>query len=397
MAELEIRQVAGEAMVAAMYPLTNYAFRASPPFPDREEWGEMVRHREGVTCFAAFDGDTSVACAESTAMTQNVRGALLKMGGIWGVATHPAARRRGICRELLSRLLSAMHEAGEAVSGLYPFRESFYERLGYVTFPQWREATFSPLALAPLLKLDLDGEVELALVGDGLDAYYEVTAEAQRGAHGMALITAHGMVPSSTDKAWIAVARSHGVPVGLLLYTLAGEHVADFTMRVARFVTLSSLGRYLLLQWIARHVDQASSVEVKLGPHDRIETWLSDLKPHVATEPIAPMGRVVDVAGLGGLRVGEGGLRVRVRDAQCPWNEGAWRLEGADGALQVTRLVESAIVDGELSIQALSALVYGTHDPGDFAFRGWATLSEASISILRRVFPPMLPHMYTRF
>jgi len=38
---------------------------------------------------------------------------------------------------------------------LYPFRESFYERLGYVTFPQPRTARFSPQALLPLLKVKL--------------------------------------------------------------------------------------------------------------------------------------------------------------------------------------------------------------------------------------------------
>ncbi|MBN1247511.1 MAG: GNAT family N-acetyltransferase [Anaerolineae bacterium] len=91
MTQFEIRQVSGEEMLAAAYPLTMYAFGSSPPLRDQEEWNSIVRVREGVTCFAAFDGEESVACAESTAMTQNVRGALLGMGGIWGVATHPAA------------------------------------------------------------------------------------------------------------------------------------------------------------------------------------------------------------------------------------------------------------------------------------------------------------------
>lgn len=50
----------------------------------------------------------------------------------------------------------------------------------------------------------------------------------------------------------------------------------------------------------------------------------------------------------------------------------------------------AATVEGELSIQALSALIYGTHDPGDFAFRGWATLPESSVTALDRMFPPLL-------
>ena len=123
-----VRQVQGEEMMEAMYPLTSYSLHASPPLADKDAWKDVVRQRQGVTCFAAFEDDAPVAVAASTAMTQNVRGALYGMGGIWGVATHPASRRRGHCRELMARLLGEMHASGQPFSGLYPFRESFYPR-----------------------------------------------------------------------------------------------------------------------------------------------------------------------------------------------------------------------------------------------------------------------------
>jgi predicted acetyltransferase len=397
MAQIDIRQVAGEEMLAAMYPLTNYAFRSSPPLPDREEWFGLVRSREGVTCFAAFDGDAPMACAESTAMTQNVRGVLLGMGGIWGVATHPVARRRGLCRQLLSRLLGTMRESGEVVSGLYPFRESFYERLGWVTFPQLRKATFSPTALASLLRQEIDGEVEIMLIGDGLDIYREVTGRLQRSTHGMARIIASTMPPSRRDTSWLAVARVQGTPAGVLVYDLKGEHVADFSMRVSRFYVTSSQARYVLLQWIARHIDQATSVELMLAPTERPETWLSDLKPHVETTHVAPMARVVDVAGLQGLRIGPGSFTLRVSDPLCPWNEGVWRFESVFGALRVGPADAGDVVDAELSIQALTALVYGTHDPEDFPFRGWASAPAPFLASMGAMFPRLVPHMHEMF
>ena len=397
MAEYEIRQVAGEEMLAAMYPLTNYAFRSSPPLPDREEWFEMARSREGATCFAAFDGDAPMACAESTAMTQNVRGALLGMGGIWGVATHPAARRRGICRQLLSRLLATMRESGEVVSGLYPFRESFYERMGWVTFTQLRQAAFPPTTLAPLLKHDIDGEVEIMLIGDGLDIYREVTGRLQRATHGMACMRSATMPASRRETSWLAVARVRDEPVGVLVYDLKGEHVADFTMRVSRLCCVSSQARYLLLQWIARHIDQATRVELLLAPYERPETWLADLKPHVETTHVAPMARVVDVVGLQGLRVGPGSVTLRVSDPLCPWNEGIWRFESVFGALRVGAADAGATIDGDLTIQGLTALVYGTHDPEDFPFRGWASGPRSSLQAMGAMFPRMLPHMHEMF
>jgi predicted acetyltransferase len=396
-AEIEIRQVAGEAMLDALHPLTNYAFHSTPPLPEREGWDEQMRHRQGITCFAAFDGEMPVACAQSTAMTQNVRGAILGMGAVWGVVTHPSVRRRGLCRQLLTRLLEAMRASGESMSGLYPFRESFYERFGWITFPQLRKAIFSPLALAPLLGQEFEGHVELALIGDALDDYRAVVEQVQRSTHGMALV--RDVLPAAAweDRAWVAVARVAGAPVGALVYKLQGERVADFTMQVWRFCSVSSQARYLLLQWIAQHIDQASSVELTLAPHDRPEAWLADLKPRVETTHVAPMGRVVDLAGLSGMAVGSGSVTVRVRDALCPWNEGVWRFEGRDGRLAVTPLHESSAVDGEVAIQAVSAMVYGTHDPADYPFRGWAPASTGLLSSIASLFPRKLPHMHETF
>jgi len=71
-------------------------------------------------------------------------------------------------------------------SNLYPFRESFYERLGYVTFPLPRIAKPAPSALLPLMEKDLGGQVELMLIGDGFDIYREYPGKLRQRTHGMA-------------------------------------------------------------------------------------------------------------------------------------------------------------------------------------------------------------------
>jgi hypothetical protein len=45
----------------------------------------------------------------------------------------------------------------------------------------------------------------------------------------------------------------------------------------------------------------------------------------------------------------------------------------------------------------LTALVYGTHDPDDFAIRGWGDPSPAVQAAMRGVFPPLVPHLHERF
>ncbi|HSR34913.1 MAG TPA: GNAT family N-acetyltransferase [Anaerolineae bacterium] len=395
MSDTTICRMPTDEMLGALYPLTSYAFHSSPPFPDKEEWQETVRQREGVTYFALFEDDVAVATVASTAMTQQVRGANYHAGGVWGVVTHPAARRNGYSKRLMARLLDEDREAGRPLSCLYPFRESFYERLGYVTFPVPRTAKLTPSSLLHLLEKDLDGQVELMLIGDGYDTYRDYLYRLQRRVHGMGIFV-HGQKAQvqKHNRSWLALAKVGGEPVGLMLYELKGEEVTKFTLRAYRFYYDTSQAKYLLLQWIARHVDQANEVEIWLPPFELPETWLADIRVTSESQIRAPMGRIVDVANIGGMLTGPGRFSACITDPICPWNAGVWQFETADGVLRVSA---TDAADCDLTIQALAALIYGTHDPGDFAIRGWGNPSSEVQAVMRSMFPPRLPYLHEYF
>ena len=152
-----IRPVEGQEMLDILYRLDNYAFRPTPPFPNREEWEGRIKTRVGTKYYAFFDGDEGVAIAACPLLTQNLRGKIFKMGGFADVSTHPKARRKGFVRQLMRYAYEQLREDGRVVSSLYPFRESFYQRLGYVTFPQSRQAIFNAADLHPLFKIELEG------------------------------------------------------------------------------------------------------------------------------------------------------------------------------------------------------------------------------------------------
>lgn len=394
MSHTTVREITGDEIAEVLYALATPALSPSPPLPDKAERQEIIKKRKGVTCFALYEDSLPAACAASTAMTQHVRGALYGMGGIWGVATAPAARRKGYSRRVLARLLVAMREHGQPLSGLYPFRESFYERLGYVTFPQPCKVTFAPPALLPLLNQDLGGEVEQVLTSDGFDAYQDFLRRMRERVHGMALFDHGDRDRAQRNPSWLAFARVEGEPVGVMLYDLKGDAPTEYNMRVFRFHYATSLGKYLLLAWIARHTDQANRVELMLPPYELPETWFADL--NVTPERIfrAAMGRVVDVANIGGMQTGPGRFAARLSDPLCPWNEGVWRFEMLDGQLLVS---ETDQADCDLTIQALTALVYGTHSPADFFFRGWGNPAPQVQEIMQTMFPPMLPYLHEDF
>ncbi|MBK6328077.1 MAG: GNAT family N-acetyltransferase [Chloroflexi bacterium] len=395
MPEPIIRPLEPAEMPEIMYHLTSYAFNPTPPWPDKARRLELLSKRQEATYMALFAGDTAVSVAASTPMSQQVRGKIFNMGGIWGVATRPEARRQGYCRRVLTELLTAVRDSGCAFTTLYPFRESFYERLGYTTFPLPIKARFNPANLAPLLKMDLPGHVETALIGEVYPAYHLFLQQLQRQTHGMAIMKANlQRGPNQPDGLWVAQAVVDGRVQGMMLYDIKGAEVTQFTLRAIRFYAASPAGRYLLLDWIARHIDQANLAELWLSPTDRPETWLADLAVSTESMNRAPMGRVLDVAQMGGQQVGDGRFTAAIHDPLCPWNEGNWEFVGENGRLHVQ---PAAAADCALTIQGLSALVYGTHDPADFALRGWGRPDEEVQAAMRALFPPRLPHIHEIF
>ena len=392
--EKTIRSLQGQEMLEAIYTLNSYSLHPSPPFRNKEEWMGIVSTRKGLTCHALFEDEAPVSVVVSTAMTQNMRGNLYPACGIWGVSTDPAARRKGYCKALMASELSAEHQSGKVFSNLYPFRESFYERLGYVSFPLTKIARFSPQALMPLLKIELDGEITLRPIGEAFETYRDYLAEMRRDRHGMAFFDFGDQSAANRANLWLALARFDGKIEGLMLYRILGDEPTKFNFLAYRFYYQTSRGRGLLLNWIARHVDQADQVELWLSEDEMPETWLADLQIKIESAERAAMSRVLDVEKISGMQVGEGSFSARIIDPICPWNAAIWRFESQAGKLRVSTAGEA---DCELAIQGLTALVNGTHDPQDLPLRDWGNPDPGLQITLRRMFPRLSPYMHENF
>ena len=395
MKKVHVRQVFDSEMLDILYQANTYAFSASPPLRDRPEWEEIIKARAGVDYFALFEDGTAVSNAATTRLTQHIRGKIFSGGGVWAVATKPEARRKGYCRQVMAGLFASEQAAGRAVSLLYPFRGSFYERLGYTTFPQPRKAIFKPETLEPLLRKDLRGEMRIQPIAEAFDDYVAFIKGHQGRIHGFANFDYGNRAQTEKNNSWwVAQAVFDGQAEGLMLYDLRGEEVMQFRFRAIRFYYSSSRARYLMLQWIARHIDQANQVEIWLAPFEQPETWLSDIRPQLEPVFFAPMGRVVRLEALAGMQTGRAKFTARVRDPLCPWNEGVWNFDGTSGRLEISKADSAEL---ELEIQGLNALVYGTNDPGDFALLGWGRVPDQSRETLLEIFPRKLPFLHEIF
>ncbi|WP_412539059.1 GNAT family N-acetyltransferase [Longispora sp. K20-0274] len=387
-----IRSVSPEERPAVTLPLQQYAFSATPgpgfPYDPRYHGENAV--------LAAFDGERALACASRIPMTQNVRGRVLAMAGVAGVAAAPDARRGGHVRALLDRQLADAVAKGFAVSALYPFRTSFYERFGYVGLPEPARVTIDPASLAPLLRADLPGEVTWHPIADAYDDVRALHTRLQRTTHGVAMRPAGNAAwARDANESWAAVARVAGEVVGALVYKITGHHGE---LAGGPLLAVDPHARALLLGFAARHVDQIDTVTLTPHPADRPELWSTDIAVTSAvrstpTDVFAPMARVLSVPGLAGIDVGTGEVTVGVED---PLTGGTWRLRSDGGTLAVA--ASDAEPEAVLTGHGLSALVYGVLDPAELPVRGFApSLPGPVAERLRALFPAVTPWLVEAF
>ena len=392
---MQIRQITADERPDTMWPLQAYAFLPSPWTDEQAAANRrrMTFFSTAVNLIAEEDGKT-LAGAVALPMRENLRGVVHRMAGIASVATHPSARRRGLVRALLERLLRQMRDEGCELSALYPFRPSFYAKFGYVGLPRQRTATFAPEGLLHLVRADLPGEVERLPMQEGFAELDALTVRLLGERHGFAVYDETRTAEFREMKRWIAVARAGGEVVGAVVYKI-DDHAGDLV--AGDLLTTGPLGRALLLQFFAWHVDQVARIVVTVSPDDVPELWGTDLA--VTTEskvsfPAAPgpMARVLDLMALTGTPAGDGAVTVEVVDDELIG--GVYRLEGDGGRLAVNRGGSS---ETRLTAAGLSGLAYGVLDPVDVATRGLGHVDASAIEPLRSLFPRALPYLFADF
>jgi len=291
-----------------------------------------------------------------------------------------------------------MRNHNQVFSTLYPFKEAYYEPFGYITFPQFRVAICSPHALTPLFKIDIPGSVQRLSLTDGFAVFIAFLQKTQTITHGMGILPLSELERLKNESPfWLAVATEKGTPVGILTYKITGYQK---DLRVRDFFYTTSSGKYLLLQWLGKHADQIKQILFPIKPDEEPDLWVTDAfwgdSGQIRTREWAPnpMGRVVIVEGLSGLKVGKGKVSLKISDTECPWNNRSFSFEEKNGILQVMPTEEA---EDQLSISGLSALVYGCYDPNDFPYKHWGTPAKDTQSTLYSLFPPRKPFLHADF
>ncbi len=369
--------------------------RGSWSEPPKEIKPEVAKTRLGV-----FDGPRLVACAIINPLTLAWGDADASMGGIGGVACTADQRGRGHVGRLLGESLRAMRDAGQYLSGLYPFSFAFYRRHGWDWVGEQKQYS------VPTSELKAGPEGRRLTMYEGLNALdvirpvYEQFARRHCGM-GLRLETAPGDTASYWWKRTLDYSGNGnrttyvqvysdpitGQPEGYLtfLYPEDGD-----TGQVGDFIANTSAAYRGLLSVLHYYGVQVEKVTVSAPMDDPLALHLMHWDLETKIKPLF-MGRIVDVpAALTALRPEaglSGRLILQVADSQCEWNNGTFSVTLEAGHVTVAPTRDTPGVT--LDIQTLSQAYWG--QPSLDLLRTAERLAvsdESQYALLSRLLPP---------
>jgi predicted acetyltransferase len=271
-------------------------------------------------------------------------GRRVNVGAIASVAVAPEARGEALARALLDELHQRAHARGDALTLLYPFRQGFYARHGYVAVSPTQLLLLHPRAIpeswgAPS---DAPGTVRAAVAEDrpGIEAAYERSARGRTGwLDRPERLWERRLLDERTK--WFVLERQ-GIIAGYVCWTARQlEAHAEARLEVSDLVADDEPARRRLLALIGAQRDQVTEVTLEVEAGDPIDRALvdADLARH-GTERVehalgmlvgGPMLRLLDVARAveargyrsnGALDVAVDGAppqSVEIRDGQAKW------------------------------------------------------------------------------
>lgn len=338
------------------------------------------------------------------AMRQHLGGALIPMLGLASVATAPTARRRGVGRALCVHALRVGRERGDLVSVLYPFRPSFYRRLGWGVAGELESHHFSPSALPAYDEAAGVRAAEEDDYGSIMHCYSRVAARSN------GLIERDGGIWAfhlSQERVFPFLYEANGVSGYILARFAPGSAPGEGLLSVVELVAEDDVAYRGLLGWLALQRDQVREVRYDARPDERFEFRLEDPRPPgfrparrlwypTAHRIRGPMLRIIDLPGLFEARTRWGMVegeaftsRLEVEDAELPENSGPWTLTLADGRMRVRRGGDGGMVEAVLGtdMATLAEIFVGTLSPSVAVELGLAR-GEGAVGALDRIFAP---------
>jgi predicted acetyltransferase len=330
---------------------------------------------------------------------QVVRGSIKVMGGIAGVWSYPEFRDRGYVRALLEEVLAQMPQLGISVSMLLPFKQSFYQKFGYVAANANLRLTIPLACLVHHLGLSSENwqveRISTLEVREVIQAFLKELCKGDRW---------HGQVLANLDRAnWqlryredlSVMLRKDDRIKAIAIYTIDSQK--DLAIQVKEIYWTDNAARDRLFRFFASHRDRIQNLTLEVPLGENFYAWLQDLPNsiYLNLNPQPWMVQVTDVLqAINGIKASfVGRIVIAVRENNL---DTEIRLAIAGNGQELSATKTQAPWQVWLDLQGLTALVYGTSELQELMETQLIKFAPATSDLeiyrvtLENWFPPLL-------
>ena len=392
--KMEIRKLTEEDFIQSL-KLSMYAFQYRVP---KDEIASGMEKLKDQKVLGIWEQNSLAAKLHIIPLSVHMGGEEWKMGGIAGVATYPESRRGGYVKSLIMESLKQMRAEEQIVSLLAPFDFPFYRKFGWEILCENKKVIIEKEQLKFLNKQP--GFLKRYSKETHNDDIERVYQQHSNSFQSMLVRDTKWWLEHvyNEDSTAAVYYNQSNEAIGYILFNLK-----DRKMKVQEMVALKHEARIGLWNFICQHDSMIDKVAINLSIHDPFPYFLPQPKVKMEISPYF-MARIVDVESVlrrfPFLKETEG-LFLHVDDVYASWNNGSFLI--GKGKVKAFKEKEGSRCTNpprkgiQLSINALSAILFGYKRPNDLYEMGYLQGAKQEVDKFEMMIPNMKSSFYDFF
>jgi len=310
--------------------------------PKKRDWSYVAKDGKEVVANVSFFEDT----------TNIIRGNTIPFSAVWGVATLPQHRRKGLIRKLMVESFKSMKDKGINLSILAPFYKLYYERFGYALAEHRVKHEF-PRVLLRLVKGD--DRITNREMTDSSDTKTVLEVEQSMSRFGSRNFHTESTIERMIKGNHYHLFERNGEPVGTVNFHFnkVKDNHLDLGVYCTTFTSLDVFPS--IVELVGHYATNATTIRWYSDPQIPVRYYMDDLQKWDSVDWGGMMMRVVDLEGYAAsIKVPEKATEsiiLKMKDELCHWNKGKFKLTPCSGSLEIERLDDS--VQSEISMNPL--------------------------------------------
>ncbi len=394
---MEFRQLSSKDR-EAFAKLSQYAFEPTKNTYENvvpDDFEETKPHLKDMSqVYGYFDNDLLVSTCAFFTSSVIIRRKEFPMSGIWGVATAPQYRNRGLIRRTLETILKEMREKDILISTLYPFKFSYYERYGWklanvnhryhIELKKFISRPVANRTVREVFTLDHLKEVYSKIAGNKYNYMTIRTEDDWR----------RRINPKEPGFSFVCY-DENDKPCGYLVLRFM-EHLppesegiekSEQTIYLPEIFWYDRETKQAIFNFLKTHVDHRKYVVFSTADSNML-AFLEEAR--VKANEVFPgsMARIVDVVSvIEAFDYSEDtDFVLKIKDPECDWNNKSFRVSITDGKAKLEETTQAP--DVSIDIGSLSQMIVGFRTASQLYDSWEIDCSKELIPILDRLFPP---------